>query len=148
MRIWPLPIYTDRHISLASIWKDGLRSRDCWCAEWRPYNYPLFYAPSAWPLVPVPIHPECSNKENNGGFPWGGGEIGSYSSRCRFTVSTMRSPQGHAPFGSSLCALHGIINHFAEPLDRKRISYAPFVPVVDDGNDRRRRRSRASRVRN
>lgn len=38
---------------------------------------------------------------------------------------------GHAPFGSSLRALHGIINHFAEPLNRKRILYAPFVPVID-----------------
>lgn len=52
--------------------------------------------------MPVPIHPGCSNKINNEGFLGEGlkgregGEIegvGSYSSRCRFTVSTMRSPQ-------------------------------------------------------
>lgn len=54
----------------------------------------------------------------------------------------MRSPQvtlRSVPL-YSLCTLDGIINHFAEPLNRKRILYAPFVPVID-GNDRWRRRS-------
>lgn len=72
------------------------------------------------------------------GGPW----IGSYSSlRCRFTVSTIHSPQvtlRSFPLSFSLpptaffsiCTLDGIINHFAEPLDRKRILYAPFVPVI------------------
>lgn len=93
------------------------------------------------------------------GLSLGAEVVGSYSPRCRFTVSTIHSPQVtlHSvprrlylslrplsparplllpvlPFSLRLClsqrTLDGIINHFAEPFDRKQILYASFVPVI------------------
>lgn len=145
MRIWPLR-YTNTSASPLSERMDYDRviaGAPSGAHIITPFS--MLHRAGPWYPMPGPIQPGCSNKENNGGFPCGtraGRGIGSYSSRCRFTVSTMRSPQvtlRSVPL-YSLCTLDGIINHFAEPLNRKRILYAPFVPVID-GNDRWRRRS-------
>lgn len=111
------PRYTER-VGLASIWKDGLRSRDCWCAEWRPYNYPLFYGPSTGPPCDAPslFSRGVPIKKTIGAF-LGGPRVGSYSSPVPIhrVYNTLTGRSRSVRFLSSSLSL------FTSPL--------PFLPL-------------------
>lgn len=117
MRIWSRDI-PNASASPLSERMDYDRSRDCWCAEWRPYNYPLFYGPSTGPPCDAPslFSRGVPIKKTIGAF-LGGPRVGSYSSPVPIhrVYNTLTGRSRSVRFLSSSLSL------FTSPL--------PFLPL-------------------